>query len=117
MGAAVACRATQINPACGVCGMVMLAPMISLDKVMHKSVLGPIKNKHLAPIAGLLAFLVPTLPLIAKSDSVLAQQIDKEVRTPPGRKCIRVGLCPLLRRARLGVPPHVAIRHPGVVSG
>ena len=79
MGAAVACRATQINPDCGVSGMVMLAPMISLDKVFQKSVLGPIKNKHIAPIGGLLAFLVPTLPLIAKSESVLAQQIDKEV--------------------------------------
>eukprot|EP00966_Prymnesium_polylepis_P130903 3027431-Prymnesium_polylepis.1 len=65
----------------GVSGMVMLAPMISLDKVTQKSVLGPIKNKHLVPIGGLLSFLVPTLPLIAKSESVLAQQIDREVRT------------------------------------
>jgi len=80
MGAAVACRAAQIRPGCGVSGMVMLAPMISLDKVAQKSVLGPIRNKHLAPIGGLLSFLVPTLPLIAKSDSVLAQQIDKEFR-------------------------------------
>lgn len=80
MGGAVACRATQLDPDCGVSGMVLLAPMISLDKVSEKSVLGPIKNKHLAPIGGLLSFLVPTLPLIAKSESVLAQQIDKEFR-------------------------------------
>ena len=54
--------------------------VISLEKVFQKSVLGPIKNKHLAPVGGLLSFLVPTLPLIAKSESVLAQQIDKEFR-------------------------------------
>ena len=53
MGGAVACRAAQIQPSCGVAGMVMLAPMISLDKVSQKSVLGPIKNKHIAPIGGL----------------------------------------------------------------
>jgi acylglycerol lipase len=80
MGSAVACRATQLDANSGVAGMVMLAPMISLEKVAQKSVLGPIKNKHLAPIGGLLSFLVPTLPLVAKSESVLAQQIDKEFR-------------------------------------
>ena len=63
----------------------MLAPMISLEKVTQKSVLGPIKNKHLVPVSGFLSFLVPTLPLIAKSDSVLAQQIDKEVSTHDDR--------------------------------
>lgn len=57
--------------------------MHSHPQVAQKSVLGPIKNKHLAPIGGLLSFLVPTLPLIAKSESVLAQQIDKEVRACP----------------------------------
>ena len=82
MGAAVCCRASQIAPRCGLAGMVMLAPMISLDKVAQKSILGPIKNKHIAPIGGLLSFLVPTLPLIAKSNSVLAQQIDEEVGAP-----------------------------------
>ena len=74
------CRAAQMSPKCNVSGLVMLAPMIALEKVMQKSVVGPIKNKHLAPIAGLLSFLVPTLPLIAKSESVLAQQIDQEFR-------------------------------------
>ena len=80
MGGAVCCRAAQMSPKCNVSGLVMLAPMIALEKVMQKSVVGPIKNKHLAPIAGLLSFLVPTLPLIAKSESVLAQQIDQEFR-------------------------------------
>jgi len=80
MGGAVACRAAQMRPACGVAGMVMLAPMISLDGVSQKAVLGPIKNKHLAPLGGVLSFLVPTLPLIAKSDTLQAQHIDKEFR-------------------------------------
>ena len=50
MGGAVACRAAQIDPDSGVSGMVMLAPMVSLDKVSQTSVAGPVKNKHLAPI-------------------------------------------------------------------
>ena len=80
MGGAVCCRAAQMRPMTPA-GLVMLAPMVSLAKVAEKSVAGPIKNKHLAPIGGLLAWLMPTLPLIKKSESVLAQQLDAEFRS------------------------------------
>ena len=109
MGGAVCCRALQLFPAFADVRLVVLAPMISLAKVAEKSVAGPIKNKHLSPIGGILSWLLPTLPLIKKSESILAQQLDAEVRArrprprtaavrrrarsrrsrPPGRPCSR----------------------------
>ena len=79
MGGAVAARAAQMRPRC-MSGLVMIAPMISLEKVAEKSVFGPIRNRHLKPVAGFLSWLLPALPLIKKSDSVLAQQLDDEFR-------------------------------------
>ena len=79
MGGAVAGRAAQMLPH-SAAGLVMLAPMISLEKVAEKAILGPIRNRHLKPVAGFLSWLLPTLPLIKKSDSVLAQQLDQEFR-------------------------------------
>jgi alpha-beta hydrolase superfamily lysophospholipase len=79
MGGAVACRAVQMR-ASAPDGLVMLAPMISLAKVAEKAVCGAIRNRHLSPVGGLLSWLLPTLPLIKKSESVLAQQLDAEFR-------------------------------------
>lgn len=94
MGGAVAMRAAQMRPGC-MAGLVVLAPMVSLEKVSQKSIFGPIKNKHLKPVAFALSWLLPTLPLIKKSESVLHQQIDAEFRADvtnyTGSVRIRVG--------------------------
>ena len=87
---------------------ILLAPMISLDKVFQKSVLGPIRNRHIAPIGGLLAFLLPTLPLIAKSDSVLAQRPQPRLDAfwPSGKVDAGRGLgVRRRRRPAAGAPP------------
>jgi len=84
MGGAVAARAAQMlqkqTRPHALAGLVMLAPMISLEKVAEKILWGPIRNRHLKPVAGFLSWLLPALPLIKKSDSVLAQQLDDEFR-------------------------------------
>ena len=68
-----------MRPGC-MAGLVVLAPMVSLEKVSQKSIFGPIQNKHLKPVAFALSWLLPTPPLIKKSESVLHQQIDAEFR-------------------------------------
>jgi alpha-beta hydrolase superfamily lysophospholipase len=77
MGGAVAARASQLRPNC-MAGLAMLAPMISLEKVAEKKLIGPIRNRHLSGVAPLLSWLLPTLPLINKSESEHAQQLDVE---------------------------------------
>ena len=94
MGGALAARAAQMRPHC-MAGLVMLAPMISLVKVAQKSIAGPIRNCHLKPVAGFLSWLLPTLPLIKKSESVVNQQEQAEFRADTtnytGSVRVRVG--------------------------
>ena len=79
MGGAVAARAAQLRPGC-MTGLVTLAPMLSLTKVAEQKIFLGVRNRHLIPIASFLSWLLPTLPLIAKSDSVIAQQLDIEFK-------------------------------------
>lgn len=79
MGGAVAARAAQQRPGC-MAGLVTLAPMLSLTKVAEQKIFLNVRNKDLLPVASLLSWLLPTLPLVAKSESVLAQQLDVEFK-------------------------------------
>ena len=107
MGGALAARAAQMRPHC-MAGLVMLAPMISLVKVAEKSIAGPIRNRHLKPVAGFLSWLLPTLPLIKKSESVVNQQEQAEFRadTTNYTGSVRRARCP----AAATVTCHFALR-------
>ena len=45
---------------------MLYSPMLSLERVKHGQVLGPVRNKHLVAISSAISWLSPTLP-VAKS--------------------------------------------------
>jgi len=61
-------------------GLVLMAPMISLEKVSRKS-----PNKYMLPVARLLSWLVPTAPLVATEKNevypVIQKMWDSDPRT------------------------------------
>lgn len=56
-------------------------PLLFISDASHVPVTSSLvmHGSHLSPVGGLLSWLLPTLPLIKKSESVLAQQLDAEV--------------------------------------
>lgn len=61
-------------------GLVLMAPMISLEKVSRKS-----PNKYMLPVARLLSWLVPTAPLVATEKNevhpMIQEMWDSDPRT------------------------------------
>ncbi len=53
-------------------GLILMAPMISLEKVSKKS-----PNKYMLPVARLLSWLVPTAPLVATDKNEVYPEIQK----------------------------------------
>uniref|UniRef100_A0A6U4EIK4 Serine aminopeptidase S33 domain-containing protein n=1 Tax=Phaeomonas parva TaxID=124430 RepID=A0A6U4EIK4_9STRA len=82
MGGCTAVKMSLLSPEL-YAGMVLLAPMLSLELVQEQIVACCIRNKHLAPFAAFLSRQVPTLPIAAPARNEIHPLSQKEMDEDP----------------------------------
>lgn len=82
MGGCTALRMTQLSPGTFK-GLVLLAPMLSLEMVARQRILCCITNNHLKPISGLLSRNFPTMPIAKAARNTMRPLSQKEMDEDP----------------------------------
>mmetsp|Transcript_65610 Transcript_65610/g.186119 ORF Transcript_65610/g.186119 Transcript_65610/m.186119 type:complete len:332 (-) Transcript_65610:100-1095(-) len=82
MGGATSVRMAQMQPHL-FRGVVLLAPMLSLEEVKKKQVFCCIRNGHLMPVAGVLSRLLPTVAIAKGQKNTLHPLSQKEADDDP----------------------------------
>jgi len=82
MGGATAVTMARKNPET-YAGLIFYAPMISLEIVRQQEVMAGIKNAHLEPIAGILSYLLPTVPLAKAAKNTVHPKAQEEFDNDP----------------------------------
>jgi acylglycerol lipase len=88
MGGATCLKMEILSPMNTFAGIVLYAPMISLEKVKEQPIAGPILNSHLEPIASCISSIVPHFPIVTPAINIhnpLAQkEFDNDILTYSG---------------------------------
>jgi acylglycerol lipase len=82
MGGACAVRMSQLRPTL-FRGVVLLAPMLSLENIQKTKVFLGITNGHLARFASSLDYILPTLPVGKRTQNTMFPDTQKELEDDP----------------------------------